>query len=87
MSEVIVHRRALRYLQRLSHPDRERVRTALAHLAENPAAYLGVVPMAGEWTGYQRIRIGDLRVIFWYDEQDDLIYVDHIGPRGDIYKQ
>jgi len=38
MSEVIVHRRVLRYLQRLSHPDRERVRKALAHLAEDPTA-------------------------------------------------
>lgn len=87
MSEVIVHRRALGYLQRLSKPDRDRVRAALARLAENPTVYPGIVHMAGEWTGYQRIRIGELRVIFWCDEQDDIVYVDHIGPRGDVYKQ
>lgn len=87
MSEVIVHRRALCYLQRLSHPDRERVRTVLARLGENPTVYPGVVHMTGEWAGYQRIRVGELRVIYWHDEQDDIIYVDHIGPRGDVYKQ
>ena len=59
----------------------------LARLAENPTTYPGVVAMAGEWTGYCRIRVGDLRVIFWYDRQDDVVYVDHIGPRGDVYKQ
>lgn len=42
--------------------------------------------MAGEWAGYQRIRIGEMRVIFWYDDENDTVYVDHIGPRGDIYK-
>jgi mRNA interferase RelE/StbE len=86
MSEIVLHRRALRYLQRLSRPDQERVRLALTRLAEDTTAYPGVVQMAGEWIGYQRIRIGDLRVIFWYDPEEDIIYVDHIGPRGDVYK-
>ena len=87
MSKVVVHRHALRYLQRLSRPNRERVRTSLVRLAEELDTYPGVVHMVGEWEGYRRIRIGDLRVIFWYDEQDAIIYVDHIGPRGDVYKK
>jgi mRNA interferase RelE/StbE len=86
MSKVVVHRRALHYLQRLSRPERDRVRAALLRLAEDIAGYHGVVQMAGEWKGYQRIRVGDIRIIFWYDKTDDILYVDHIGPRGDIYK-
>lgn len=86
MAEIVLHRRALRYLQRLPRPDQDRVRVSLAHLAEDVGGYPGVVQMAGEWSEYQRIRIGDLRVIFWYDDQEDIIYVDHIGPRGDIYR-
>ena len=86
MSKTVVHRRALRYIRRLPRPEQERVRIALKRLAEEPGAYPGLVHMAGEWTGYQRIRIGSLRVIFWYDDQEDIIYVDHIGPRGDVYK-
>ena len=86
MSKTVIHRRAFRYLRRLSRTEQERLRGALARLAVDPVAYPGLVYMAGEWTGYRRIRIGDLRVIFWYDERDDIVYVDHIGPRGDIYK-
>ncbi len=26
------------------------------------------------------------RIIFWLDEIENVLYVDHIGPRGDIYK-
>lgn len=86
MSEVVVHRRVLRYLDRLSHQDRMRIRTVLVRLAADPIGYPGVVAMAGEWTGYYRVRVGDLRVIFWYDRESDIVYVDHVGPRGDIYK-
>ena len=42
--------------------------------------------MHGEWSGYHRIRLGKLRAIFWYDSKEDIVYVDHIGPRGDVYK-
>ena len=86
MADVVLHRRALRYLQRLSRPDQERVQTSLARLAEDVDSYPGVIQMVGEWTGYRRIRVGEVRVIFWYDEEGDIIYVDHIGPRGDVYK-
>ena len=86
MSQVVIHRRTVRYLERLSGTDRERIQKALTRLAEAPDAYPGVIQMAGEWAGYQRIRIGDFRVIFWHDSNEDVIYIDHIGPRGDIYK-
>jgi len=42
--------------------------------------------MVGEWSGYSRIRINKLRIIYWFNEIEDIIYVDHIGPRGDVYK-
>ncbi len=43
--------------------------------------------MLGEWAGWHRIRIGDMRVIFWFDEDEDIVYIDHIGYRGDVYKK
>ncbi len=85
MIRVVVHKRAKRYLERMSRPDRERIRSALQRLSEDMANYPGVIAMAGDWSGYRRIRVGDFQVIFWYDEDENIIYVDHIGPRGDVY--
>jgi len=85
MSTLVVHRRAARYLERLARPEHVRVKQALIDLAAEPLSYSGVIRMVGEWEGYWRIRIGNLRIIFWLDETEDTIYVDHIGPRGDIY--
>lgn len=86
MYRVIVHRRAARYLQRLPGPQRERIRALLRDLASAPMDRSDVRPMAGEWAGYYRIRLGDTRLIFWVAEQEMTVYVDHIGPRGDVYK-
>ena len=33
--------------------------------------------MPEEWKGYQRIHIGNIRVIFWIDQEENTIYVDH----------
>ena len=53
---------------------------------KSPIDHLDITPMFGEWAGYRRLRVGNLRLIFWYDDTEDIVYVDHIGPRGDVYK-
>ncbi len=42
--------------------------------------------MVGEWKGYHRIRIANVRIVFWMSSDEKTIEVDHIGSRGDIYK-
>jgi mRNA interferase RelE/StbE len=86
MYRVVVHRRAARYLQRLPRAQRERLQSLLSDLALEPVHRPDVKPMVGEWKGYYRIRVGDTRIIFWLDTQEMTVYVDHIGPRGDVYK-
>jgi mRNA interferase RelE/StbE len=86
MSKVIVHRHAAKYLERLPSKRKDRIKSLLRQLAHDPLGHPDVIHMAGEWAGYHRIRVGKLRIIFWFDQKDDVVYVDHIGPRGDVYK-
>lgn len=86
MSKIIVHHNAVKYLKRLPKEIKERIKETLKQLENNPLNYPGIKQMHGEWVGYHRIRIGQLRVIFWYDSKEDVVYIDHIGPRGDVYK-
>ena len=62
----------------------QKVKETLSQLFQNPFEYHGVKNMAGEWAGYKRIRIGDFRIIYWIDKNKSIIYVDHIGTRGDV---
>lgn len=86
MSNVIVHRHAAKYLKRLPKETKDRIKDILKQLENNPLKHSGIKQMFGEWAGYHRIRVGKLRIIFWFDTKEDIVYVDHIGPRGDVYK-
>ncbi len=87
MTQIIVHRSAAGYLSRLSDQHKEKIKSVLEQLKDDPLHCNEIRQMSGEWAGYHRIRIGNFRVIFWYDEHSDVVYIDHIGPRGDIYKK
>ena len=43
-----------------------------------------IKPLQGSKGSY-RLRVGDRRVLFSYPE-DDIILIEKIGPRGDVYK-
>ena len=86
MSRVILHRHAAKYLKRLPKDQKQRIKSLLTQLEQSPLDHPNVKKMAGEWAGYQRLRSGNLRIIFWFDVEEDIVYVDHIGTRGDIYK-
>jgi mRNA interferase RelE/StbE len=86
MSKVIVHNHAVKYLKRLPKETREQIKEILKQLENKPLEHSSIKQMYGEWAGYHRIRTGKFRIIFWYDPRNDIVYVDHIGPRGDVYK-
>ena len=87
MPDLVLHRRVQRYARRLPADLKEKVKESLAKLAEDPDNYPGAKTMAGQWQGYCRIRIGNLRVIYSYQAAEAIIYVDYLGPRGEIYKR
>ncbi len=84
--KIVVHRRAARYLRRLPADQKTRIKSRLRDLATDPHARPGVREMKGRWAGYHRLRVGSRRVIFFVDDQEQTVYVDHIGARGDVYK-
>lgn len=86
MYAVVVHRRAVRYLNKLPLDQQARIKYLLNEIGNDPSGLANTKNMVGDWEGYRRARIGGIRIIFWIDEGKKTVYVDHIGPRGDIYK-
>lgn len=85
MAEIVFHRRAAKYVQRMDERIKAQLIAKLEMLASNPAAAANVKPMEGEFAGFYRLRHGDLRVIYQWDKETDTIVISSIGPRGDIY--
>lgn len=51
-----------------------------------PVAEYDLKRMKGKWSGFYRLRIGSIRILFKVDETSNTIDVYKIGGRGDIYK-
>ena len=59
MPRLVVHTRAGRYIERLDARIKMQLIGKLEELARNPRVMPGVKPMAGEWTGFYRLRYGN----------------------------
>ena len=81
---VELTRTAQRDLRRLDPPVRQRVERALRVLAQDPhqAGQLRKLTGAPEW----RLRIGDWRALLLLDEQQRVIQVTRVLPRGRAYR-
>lgn len=76
-------KRALKEAARLDATTRQRVLAAIKRLCEENQGDVRRLQGVGE---VYRLRVGDWRVIFSY--QDDLtILVHRVRPRGDAYKE
>lgn len=80
--EVLILRRAQKELADLSKADYERVRDAVAGLANDPRP-TGCKKLVGR-EGW-RIRSGDYRVIYEIEDTQKKITILHIGHRRDVY--
>jgi mRNA interferase RelE/StbE len=76
--------RAVKDARRLDHQTRVRIVDAIETLANDPAT-ADVRPLAGQETRW-RLRVGDWRVIFWFDPADNAIYVARVAHRSAAYR-
>jgi mRNA interferase RelE/StbE len=85
---IKIHKNAAKYLRALPANTRERVRTKIDLLAENPygTSRLDIKPMEGE-EGLWRLRIGSFRLIYEVVQERLLVYILTIRHRGDVYKK
>lgn len=86
MYRLVLHRRAARYFKRQPQEQKARLKKRLDQLREAPDSAPGSKAMHGEWHGYRRLRVGILRIVYWVDRDEKVIYIDLIAPRGDVYK-
>ncbi|MCY7333071.1 MAG: type II toxin-antitoxin system RelE/ParE family toxin [Pseudanabaena sp. CAN_BIN31] len=89
---VKLSKNAIKFLNSLSSIDQQRIREKLKILLISieesgsiPFQELDIKNLKGEWKGYQRMRVGKMRVIFCTSVEELLIY--EIDFRGDIYKK
>lgn len=64
-----------------------RIIEKIEHLAQNPALGQPVSYLPKDLAGLKKYRIGDWRVLFWFDTQKDEIILYGIDHRSKVYKR
>ncbi len=93
MHRVEFHKRVIKALRRIPENRAWQIISAIDELANtsDPTTHSDVKMMQGKWNGTLRLRAGTYRVIFKLIDDDheqkiSLIYITHIGTRGNIYR-
>jgi len=78
---------AEKYFKKLDKKRRRKIAEKLLVLSrqQNPLENAQVKALTGELKGFYRLRIGDYRIIFALLEEEKVIAVVNIFPRGNAY--
>ena len=78
---------AEKYFKRLDKKLQRKIKEKLLALSrqQNPLENVQVRALTGELKGFYRLRIGDYRIIFALLEEEKVIAIVNILPRGDAY--
>ena len=86
MYKIELSRKAAKFYQKADTVTAKRLNLAFSRLAEDPFQQYNIKKLSGELKGSYRLRLGDMRIIYSVDEPKNIVYIEVIGFRGDIYK-
>jgi mRNA interferase RelE/StbE len=87
MYEIELSRKAAKFYQKADTPTVVRLNTAFDRLAKDPFHHYNIKQLSGELQGSYRLRIGNMRIIYSIDDTAQIVYIEVIGFRGDVYKK
>jgi mRNA interferase RelE/StbE len=86
MFKPFLFKKAAKYYQVLDDRTAKRINKAIEKMVENPLQGPQIKKLKGQYQGKYRYAVGDLRIVYQVDLQKKIIFIEAIGPRGDIYK-
>lgn len=82
MYEIVIQKKAKKFIDGLPKNDRIRIVTAIEQLPNGS----DIKPLKGH-EGLFRLRVGSYRIIYTVDNGELVVYVIDAGNRGQIYSQ
>ena len=83
--KLIIHRKAEKALKRLNGSILERIRLVIRELKNDPRPQ-GYKKIVG-YENLYRIRVGEWRIIYAIKDDQLIILVLEVGPRGGVYRE
>ena len=86
MYKIFPHKKAVKYYESLDNKTAGRINKAIEAISKNPFECPHIKRLRGKQEGKYRYAVGDLRIVYRVNAEDKTVFVEAIGPRGDIYK-
>jgi mRNA interferase RelE/StbE len=86
MFEVYLSREAEKIYLKAAPKTTRLLENCFRHLEESPLSGPNIKRLRGKLEGSFRYRIVGMRIIYSVDMESRKVYVETIGPRGDVYK-
>ena len=86
MFKILLDRKAVKYYESLDDNTAKRINKAIELIGNNPFYGTHIKRLIGSLEGKYRYKVGDLRVVYSVNKDKGLVFIEAIGPRGDIYK-
>lgn len=86
MFKVSVHKKASKYYDSLNDKAAERINKAIGEISAHPFEGPHIKKMRGKYEGKYRYEVGDLRIVYIVNTESEVVLIEAIGPRGDVYK-
>lgn len=84
MKTIIYSKQALRFLDKITEAESERIMNKIEQYAQNPSELKNQVKKL-KGLPFYRLRVGDYRVVF--DENGIILNIIKIDNRGNVYKE
>lgn len=75
---------AVESLKKLSSTNRTRGVQKINWLAQN-FEQIVPQPLTADLAGFYKLKVGDYRVIYEFDSEEQIIFIDQVGHRREIY--
>ncbi len=86
MYKVSVHKKASKYYESLDDKTAKKINKAIEEISKNPFEGPHIKKMRGNYVGKYRYAAGDLRLVYTANTESEIVLIEAIGPRRDVYK-
>ena len=85
MYEIILHNRVVKFYNQLDDKNTARINRAIDVLLKKPASGKNIKMLKGELNGKFRLRVGKYRIVYRIESDKNIVIIEDIEVRGDIY--
>lgn len=86
MHKVKLTKEAVKFIEKCDSNTKKRIKEALERIAHSPFVGKDIKKLKDKFPPLYKYRVGDIRIIYQIQKEEEVILIVTIGYRGDVYK-